>query len=776
MDQKHSEDSVQTQQIRPRPVRTVSPSPESGSREDAARPAAQTKTAQRTLPPRTGTARPTAQRTIPPRKKQPEKEPAGKKEGVPGAVKGLMYYGFFPLSLLYLEVILRLFVSDARVFDGTLPYVVFFSLAYGGFLWFIGNVIPARKAARIVEGVLLGAVTVFVCINYCLKSFFGFYYSLSAMLRLGGDAATQFAGNTVAIIFSSLGFIILAFMPMLIYVFQWKYILPDRITKLRFSLIVLALAILLRLGVGLTANFAGNRAVYRGDYDANAVIPRFGVLTGLRLEVKNAIFGSSGSGEELDNLLSDAKDQGKIDGLSGPDGEPVTQTETREPEPVVYDPNVMDIDFAALAASTSNDTLKSLDQIFLETQPTKQNPYTGLFKGKNLIVLTCEAFSPYVIREDLTPTLYKLSHEGFVFNNFYQPDWTQSTTGGEFAAMSGIVPTWVGGAPAFYGTVGHAMPFALGNQFRSLGYATRAYHNNAFDYYNRDKTHPNMGYDYKGIGNGLVLENRYGWPESDLEMMKATVSEYVDEYAATGKLFHTYYMTVSGHCNYGWNVNNMSKKNRAVTENMPYSETVQAYLACQLEVEYAVKYIVDYCAEKGVLDDVVIMLTSDHYPYAMTQNSGTDYYQELEPQPYSEKTTERYRNTLILWSSSMKEPVVVDDPCSSIDMVPTISNLFGLKYDSRILSGRDILDSDYDVTDPASRQPFVVFVDKGPGVSWVTCAGVYNAYTKTFTPNEGYESFADSQDYINAMTKKAQNMCKVGKLLVSSDYYAHVFQ
>ena len=220
----------------------------------------------------------------------------------------------------------------------------------------------------------------------------------------------------------------------------------------------------------------------------------------------------------------------------------------------------------------------------------------------------------------------------------------------------------------------------------------------------------------------------------------------------------------------------MSKKNRAVTENMPYSETVQAYLACQLEVEYAVKYIVDYCAEKGVLDDVVIMLTSDHYPYAMTQNSGTDYYQELEPQPYSEKTTERYRNTLILWSSSMKEPVVVDDPCSSIDMVPTISNLFGLKYDSRILSGRDILDSDYDVTDPASRQPFVVFVDKGPGVSWVTCAGVYNAYTKTFPPNEGYESFADSQDYINAMTKKAQNMCKVGKLLVSSDYYAHVFQ
>ena len=37
-----------------------------------------------------------------------------------------------------------------------------------------------------------------------------------------------------------------------------------------------------------------------------------------------------------------------------------------------------------------------------------------MFKGKNLILLTAEGFSPYAIDQELTPTLYKLTHEGFV--------------------------------------------------------------------------------------------------------------------------------------------------------------------------------------------------------------------------------------------------------------------------------------------------------------------------------------------------------------------------
>ena len=125
---------------------------------------------------------------------------------------------------------------------------------------------------------------------------------------------------------------------------------------------------------------------------------------------------------------------------------------------------------------------------------------------KNLILFTAESFSPWFISEDLTPALYRLTHEGFLFDNFYQPGWGQSTTGGEYAVMTGLIPTWVNGTTAFQASIGDAMPLAMGWTFRSLGYRARAYHNNDYTYYNRDQTHPNLGYDYKGYGNGLNAE------------------------------------------------------------------------------------------------------------------------------------------------------------------------------------------------------------------------------------------------------------------------------
>ena len=111
-------------------------------------------------------------------------------------------------------------------------------------------------------------------------------------------------------------------------------------------------------------------------------------------------------------------------------------------------------------------------QYFGSLTPSKKNGYTGLFQGKNLVLITAEAFSPWFISQELTPTLYKLTHEGFVCENYYQPGWGQSTTGGEYAVMTGLLPTWVGSNVSFYASVNDAMPFALGNQFRSLGYST----------------------------------------------------------------------------------------------------------------------------------------------------------------------------------------------------------------------------------------------------------------------------------------------------------------
>ena len=39
------------------------------------------------------------------------------------------------------------------------------------------------------------------------------------------------------------------------------------------------------------------------------------------------------------------------------------------------------------------------------------------------------------------PMLYKLKNEGFVFNHYYTPGWYGSTSDGEYANLTGLLPT-----------------------------------------------------------------------------------------------------------------------------------------------------------------------------------------------------------------------------------------------------------------------------------------------------------------------------------------------
>ncbi len=101
----------------------------------------------------------------------------------------------------------------------------------------------------------------------------------------------------------------------------------------------------------------------------------------------------------------------------------------------------MDIDFDALIANETDSTLKDMHEYFRDRTPTEKNQYTGMFQGKNLLLFTGEAFWIGAVNEQYTPTLYKLAHSGFVFENFYNPLWYYSTVDGEYAATTGLIPT-----------------------------------------------------------------------------------------------------------------------------------------------------------------------------------------------------------------------------------------------------------------------------------------------------------------------------------------------
>ena len=666
----------------------------------------------------------------------------------PAASRYSLRWLFFPLALLYHELLLRAFDSSTVFFDAALAPTALTALGLGLLISLLANALPCRRVSRWAALILTLLWTVCVCVEYCCKSYFKSYFALTFMVTMTGHVVGDFAGTIPDVVLPRLPFILLALVPPVLAIVLRRRIVPED-SMGRRGLLVLALLALLTLGGGdAVGRFGPSAALFTYDFNTNSAVPRFGLNTALRLELTYAVTGVPTP---------------PLEPLPAPDPAPEP-----EPTPVDYGYNMLDIDFTALAESTGDSTLASLHRYMAARTPSRQNQYTGMFAGKNLILLTAESFSPWFISQELTPTLYRLTHEGFVFDNFYQPGWGQSTTGGEYAVMTGLLPTWVNGNVSFYATANNSMPFALGNQFRALGYTTAAYHNNIYNYYRRDKTHPNLGYDYQGQGNGLQLTEDGSWPYSDLEMIQNTITQYIDTYVQNGTPFHTYYMTVSGHGGYGWG-HAMAAKNRAKAQAAyPNASTqVQAYVAANLELENALAYLVNALKQAGIADDTVICLAADHYPYLLSE-TDTDYYNELRGFTDSERDTSRYRNALILWCGGMEEAVTVSEPCSAVDIVPTLSNLFGLEYDSRLLSGRDVLDQDYDPADAYGSIPLVI-LPTAAGNSWATAAGVYESSTRTFTANPGVTV---PEGYVNAINDRVSLQYYYAELLVTYDYYA----
>ena len=681
---------------------------------------------------------------------------------------------FFPAAVLYHELLLRAFDRSTPFFDLALLRIALFSVAAGLAIGLILDLLPWKTPARIAGGVLLGLGTVLFCVERGCRATFNLYYGVGFMGGMAGDVAGDFGSTVVSVVLSMIPFILLSFVPLAAFILLRRNVVLDGGNEMPMRIILAAVLVACQLTAYLLSILGPAKSYYTYEFTTNAAVPHFGLLTSIRLELEYNLAGTPAP--PLGEFIDDPADTPAPGGSAQPSADPsAAPSPDASQRPVPTGPNALDIDFEGMAEGEANETLKSMHQYFGSLTPSEKNQYTGMFEGKNLILLTAEGFSPYAIDKELTPTLYRMTQEeGFVFHNFYQPDWTLSTTGGEFAVTTGLIPNWHGkdGAPLL--SAEKSMPITLAKLFAAQGYAVPAWHNHTYDYYHRNEYLGNFGYDYHGIGNGLELPYN-GWPRSDLEMMEATADSYINAYVEDGTPFHAYYMTVSAHGWYSWADNNMCKKHREEVEaKYPnLSEHCQAYLACNMELDLALKCLVDKLEAAGIADDTLIVMSADHYPYMLIERDKVDYYNELRGFTDTESDTSRYRNTLLMWSGSIKEPIEVDTPCSAIDIVPTICNLFGLDYDSRLYSGRDIFAANYEADQYSNCMPLVVFANKGQGNAWITAAGTYECSTKTFTPNEGIE-LEDEEDYVKRVHRLVAAKVNYSKLIIQEDYYAHV--
>ena len=631
---------------------------------------------------------------------------------------------------MYLEVLFRLF-TNGTIFNISFLYVFLYSLFASILISFLVSLFNCT-INKVIYYISIFVISFIYGVQLCIYRMFGFYFDLS--LLSATDQVTKFAGDGFKLIIENIIEILLLLLPfILLLVFIKKIII--RKSELKISMMKLISCILVYLVFVGTLYINGDsinsaKELYFNVSNNELNIRKFGVLNAFRIDVKRSVFGF----DAKVNIIDDYVDPDDNDG----DDEEVE---------IVYEYNNLDIDFDSLIADEANSTIKMMHEYFKNESGTLQNEYTNYFEGKNLILFMAESFNEIAVREDITPTLYKLVNNGFKFNNFYTPT-ISSTIGGEFQELTGLVAAsgflspWKSGENYF--------PFGVATEFQNMGYSTYAYHNHTYTFQSRNKYLAALGFNnYLGCRNGL--ENRINcnqWPESDVEMIEATISDYI----GSEEPFMVYYVTVSGHGDYGFNYSAMARKHKDDVANLDYSEKPLSYLAAQIELDQALELLIEKLDEAGKLEDTVIALVGDHYPYYLSLDEVNDIatYEK-------DSVVEINRSNFILWNSEM-DTVEIDKVGSQIDVLPTIYNLFGVEYDSRLIIGKDIL----------STEPGLAIFGNS---SWVSDKGTYFASSGEFVSRDG--STVDD-DYIKYMNSVVSNKILMSRYIMQYDYYRKV--
>lgn len=640
----------------------------------------------------------------------------------------------FCLTGVYVELCLHLCVFGSM--DRYAGYPVLFGLLGGALCTLVVSSLP--KVLRQITGVFLVAAQVLLAeVQLVYHCIFGDFMPVS-QIGMGGNVVVNFNSQLLYGIRQNLLKILLLLLPLIAVILCLALRRGQALKlRLRWKQTMASFAVLLALLLTVTGLMYVGRdnafSVYRTFTNVNtstdSSYKKIGMLATTAQELRYMLFSGSGSIMITPSSLNISD---------------VPRTYSSNSYNVIES-----IDFTALADSTDSDILKATDEYLANATPTRKNNYTGLLKDYNLITICAESFCPWFISEELTPTLYKLSHTGILFENYYGT-FQSVTTNGEYTMCMGLYPdmsrTKTDSSFNVAGT--NYLPFCLGNALKGMGYQAWGYHDYIGDFYNRNITHANMGYTFKAADSGLAM--KIDWPSSDLGMMEASIDDYIN----SGEPFHAYYMTFSGHYQYNWD-NAMSAKNRDAVKDLPYSEPVKAYIACNLELEYALEYLMQRLEEAGVADKTCIVLTNDHYPYGLTE----DEYNELAGQTL-DTTFEKYRNSFICYVPGLSENIVVDEYCSTADILPTLLNLFGVDYDSRLLAGTDALSSGLHVA---------VLSDK----SFLTKTFRYDAGTETVIPAD--ESITVSDGLVKTYRLYVDSRFQLSGNILNSDYYAHVF-
>ncbi len=400
-----------------------------------------------------------------------------------------------------------------------------------------------------------------------------------------------------------------------------------------------------------------------------------------------------------------------------------------------------------------------LDDYFENKQPHMTNPYSNILSDKNLILIMAESLDTFAINEDLTPVLYSLKSNYAYFENYYSPLYYRSTADSEFLTQTSLYPD-NNVTLSMDAYMDNTFEFTLPKMFSEKGYDTYSFHDYTDYFYPRAQFHTQaLGYDaYYGAyelglidtpyDGGLIFNHQW---ESDLEMMEKALPYFIED-----NHFFANFVTVSGHFRYDKN-HPIAQKNAEKVEEYEIAngidlpEDIFYYLAANIELDNALKYLFEELDRTNHLEDTVIMIYGDHYAYGIDRDTIWEY----DDMKDDGSNMDIHNVPMIVYSSSALLTGTVSNYMSSIDIMPTISNLFDLNFNYTRVFGIDALEKENNN---------VRFAD----MSFISEHYNYNSLSEQYFVEEGYVM---KEEELLGIYHKIVNDYMYNLLVLQYDYF-----
>lgn len=395
-----------------------------------------------------------------------------------------------------------------------------------------------------------------------------------------------------------------------------------------------------------------------------------------------------------------------------------------------------------------NPAYKKLNSYFIQNKEAQKNDYTGYFKGKNVIVIMMESANYAIDNAEYFPNFTRILKNSWYWTNHYSPRGTCATADNEF---SGLTSLYAISSTCTTNTYLNNTYFeSMFNRFRTSGYKTSSFHDYDDTYYQRSIYHPNLGsekfYNVKDLGISYV-SNGVEWPNDSL-MMGQVVNLAKD----SSKPFMTFITTISAHMSYAYK-SGEGDKYMGLFKDKDYDEETKRYLSKLKITDDSLGVLLDSLQNEGILDDTVIVMYGDHYPYGLSKEDvskivpyDVNLYNDIEKTPF------------VIYNNKLSAKVF-DDKTSYINLLPTLANLFDLDYDARFYMGEDILSKDY-----VGR---VVFNDS----SWIDDIAFYDALNSKIT-YLGDKTYTTEE--IQKINQTIYNKKEMSRLAITTNYFAYL--